>query len=352
MPTRLISRLSSLAASLALLGCSFVPPLVLPGFDTSGNYREASAPLQAPLPWKPAASQALAGDPWQIFDLPELPGLLVRLEEANADLALARARYDQAAALIGQARAGLFPAVSAAAAVTRARASGGGGSTTTDSLAVAGSWEIDLWGRVHACVEASEASARASAADLAGVRLSLQAQLAQALLSLRVVDAQRQLLEATVADYRRYVQLTGDRVRFGVASRADLALAETQLHSAEAQTIETDLQRARLERAIAVLVGETPAKPAVVAGRGRQLARTAEPPRSRRPGAGGASRSCRHPCGHPGSRAGGARCSAQRTVDTARTAARHRRRRATRGRSQRPGGCGAGGIFPGARADR
>lgn len=112
---------------------------------------------------------------------------------------------------------------------------------------------------MHAGVEASEASARASAADLAGVRLSLQAQLAQALLSLRVVDAQRQLLEATVADYRRYVQLTGDRVRFGVASRADLALAETQLHSAEAQTIETDLQRARLEHAIAVLVGETPA---------------------------------------------------------------------------------------------
>jgi outer membrane protein TolC len=107
-------------------------------------------------------------------------------------------------------------------------------------------------------VEADEASAKASAADLAGVRLSLQAQLVQTLLSLRVVEIQRQLLDATVADYRRYVQLTADRVRFGIASGADLAQAESQLRSVEAQGIETGVQHAQLEHAIAVLVGELP----------------------------------------------------------------------------------------------
>jgi NodT family efflux transporter outer membrane factor (OMF) lipoprotein len=55
------------------------------------------------------------------------------------------------------------------------------------------------------------------------------------------------------------VQLTADRVRFGVAGRSELAQAETQLRSAEAQAIETDVQRAQLEHAIAVLVGEVPA---------------------------------------------------------------------------------------------
>jgi outer membrane protein TolC len=67
------------------------------------------------------------------------------------------------------------------------------------------------------------------------------------------------LLDATVADYERYVQLTADRVRFGVAGRSELAQAESQLRSAEAQAIDTGVQRAQLEHALAVLVGEAPA---------------------------------------------------------------------------------------------
>ena len=261
MPFHCSPRTLPLAISLALLlgGCSLIPPYLIPTFETGAGYREAVAPAQAQLPWKVAAAEATAQAPWQIFELPELADLLSRLETANPNLAVSRARYDQAAALIDQANAGLFPSLSGNAAVSRARAGGKGTVTTTDSLGLAASWEIDLWGRVRATVEANEASAKASAADLAGVRLALQAQLVQALLSLRVVEIQRQLLDATVADYERYVQLTADRMRFGIASRADLAQAETQLRSTEAQAIETAVQRSQLEHAIAVLVGELPA---------------------------------------------------------------------------------------------
>ncbi|MBI4740595.1 MAG: TolC family protein [Betaproteobacteria bacterium] len=269
-PRALTATLSAaIAASLA--ACSFAPPLQLQSVEPPANYREAQTPTRAQLPWKfadsaangvadgAAAGEALARAPWEVFALPELPGLLARLETANASLAVSRARYRQAAALIDQASAGLFPAVSGSLAATRARSSGQTPPTTTDSLSLSASWEIDLWSRLRGTVDANEASAKASAADLAGVRLALQAQLVQALLSLRVVEVQRQLLDATVADYERYLQLTADRVRFGVASRADLALAETQLRSAQAQAIETGVQRAQLEHAVAVLAGELPA---------------------------------------------------------------------------------------------
>ena len=248
-----------IALALLLGACSFTPALQLPASDTPANFREATAPTRGALPWQAAAEAALAQAHWEIFDLPELAGLLARLEKSNASLALSRARYRQAAALIDQARASLFPAVSGSASTTRSRASGQSATLTSDSLGLAASWEIDLWGRLRGTVEADEAAARASAADLAGVRLALQAQLVQALLSYRIVAVQRQLLDATVADYERYVQLTADRVRFGVAGRADLAQAETQLRSAQAQAIETGVQRALLEHAIAVLVGEIPA---------------------------------------------------------------------------------------------
>ena len=272
MPSRVPYRALPLAISLTLLlgGCSLIPPYLLPQFATSTPYREAVVPAQAALPWKVAASEAVADAPWSIFNLPELPGLLARLERTNPSLAVAQARYNQAAALIDQANAGLFPAVTGNAGATRARNNGLTTSiTTTDSFGLAASWEIDLWGRLRATVAADEASAKASAADLAGARLTLQAQLVQALLELQVVDVQRLLLDATVADYERYVQLTKDRVSFGVASRADLAQAESQLRSVQAQAVDTGVQRAQLEHAIAVLLGELPANfqlPSAAAG--------------------------------------------------------------------------------------
>ena len=240
-------------------GCSLIPPNLLPSFAFPSEYREAVPVPSGDSPWKVAARDEIPTAHWEIFALPELPELLTRLEAANANLAASRARYDQAAALIDQASAALYPALSGNAGVTRARSTGRGGPVTSDSFGLAASWEVDLFGRLRAGVEANESAAGASAADLAGVRLALQAQLVQALLSLRIVEAQRQLLDASVADYGRYLQLTADRVRFGVASRADLAQAETQLRSAQAQAIETGVQRAQLEHAIAVLVGELPA---------------------------------------------------------------------------------------------
>jgi len=262
MPIRRTLRPLSATLGLGLLlgGCSFIPPYVLPEFAIKASYREAVAPAQAEAPWKIAETEAVPQANWQIFDLPELPDLLARLEKANPTLALSLARYDQAAALIDQATAGLYPTLNGSAGVNRARNNGSStATTTTSSFGLSSSWEIDLWGRLRATVEANEASAKASAADLAGVRLALQAQLVQSLLSLRIIKVQRELLDATVADYQRYVQLTADRIRFGVASRADLAQAESQLRSVEAQAVETGVQRAQLEHAIAVLVGELPA---------------------------------------------------------------------------------------------
>ena len=49
---------------------------------------------------------------------------------------------------------------------------------TQRSVGVSTSWEIDLWGRLRRLAESAEATAQASAGDLASARLSLQAQLA------------------------------------------------------------------------------------------------------------------------------------------------------------------------------
>jgi NodT family efflux transporter outer membrane factor (OMF) lipoprotein len=122
------------------------------------------------------------------------------------------------------------------------------------------SWEIDLWGKIRRGIEASDASAQASAGDLAAATLSLQALLAQDYLLLRVQDAEIDLLRETVAAYTRSLQLTQNQYQAGVVARGDVAQAEAQLESTRAQLLDATVQRAQLEHAVAVLVGKPPSE--------------------------------------------------------------------------------------------
>src|SRR5262249_52974656 len=120
------------------------------------------------------------------------------------------------------------------------------------------SWEIDLWGKVRRGVEGAEASAQASAADLAAAQLSAQAMLAQTYLLLRVQDAQVQLLEDTVAAYAKALTLTSNQYNAGIVARGDRGRAEGQFKAPQARVSDAKLARGQLEQAFAVLVGKPP----------------------------------------------------------------------------------------------
>ena len=117
-------------------------------------------------------------------------------------------------------------------------------------------WEPDIWGRVRRTVESSRASAQASAADLAAVCLSTQAELAQDYFALRIADIQERLFDSSVAIYSKFFDLTQLRDEQGIASQADVLTAQTQLASAQAQLIDIGVQRSQLEHAVATLIGE------------------------------------------------------------------------------------------------
>lgn len=200
---------------------------------------------------------------WKIYHDPVLNSLEEQVAISNLNVAAAEAQFRQARALVQAAKAGSFPSLSVGASATRSQSSSNsgtgisGGTTVSNlQLPVDLTWEVDLWGRIRRAVEASEANAQASAADLAAATLSAQAALAGDYFQLRVVDAQKQLLDATTAIYRKSLNMTNNRYAAGVAARSDVLQAETQLKSTEAQGIDLGIQRAQLEHAIALLVGK------------------------------------------------------------------------------------------------
>lgn len=252
-----------LAAALTALisACSLGPDYVRPTAEVPEAFKESG-------PWKVAEPRDSEnrGAWWQIFNDPRLNELEEQVALSNQNLIAAEANFRQARALVQAARAGYFPQVGAEATASRARGisfrntAGSGSSSASYLLSADASWELDLWGRVRRSVESSQAGAQASAADLEALRLSTRAELALNYFQLRTVDAQKRLLEETVASFRQFLELTRNRYAAGIVSQVDVLQAETQLKTTQAQLIDLDVQRTQLEHAIALLIGTPPAR--------------------------------------------------------------------------------------------
>ncbi len=263
MPDKLKLNRYVIAAALTLLaaGCAVGPNYQRPSTPDLSAFKEAEG-------WVPAAPADTLerGRWWSLFGDPVLDELAGRVEVSNQNVAAAVAAYAQARALVREQRASLFPSVSLDGGASRSGSSGNsssssGGSGRTGSnyqLSIGGSWEPDVWGRLGRAVSGASASEQASAADLASARLSAQGELAINYLSLRQTDAQKALLQSTLEGYQRTLQITQNRYDVGVAARTDVLQAQTQLANAQADAAGLVRQRAQLEHAIAVLVGEAP----------------------------------------------------------------------------------------------
>jgi NodT family efflux transporter outer membrane factor (OMF) lipoprotein len=255
-----------LATGFLLAACAVGPDYRRPAVEAPAAFKEA-------LPgWKPAEPQDAQARAkwWEVFGDAELDALVERVAEANQTLRASLASYSRAQALARQARAGFLPTLSAGASTSRGSSSvgtsqRGAGTITTNEVSLSAGWEPDLWGRVRRSVESEDATVAASRADMESTRLSLQAQVVQNYFQLRIADAQRTLLDETVQAYTRSLELTRNRYREGVVTRADVVQAEAQLAAAQAQWTDVDIARAQFEHAIATLVGVAPAALAIEA---------------------------------------------------------------------------------------
>lgn len=252
---------------------------VLAGCTLGPDYHRPDAPAvdvfrETPPGWKEAEPRddIERGRWWELFGDPRLNDLIAKIDVSNQTLAASEAQFRQTLAALGISRAALFPTLDANATVVRSHSPGStlGGTTAGHTVTSYGGrftaqWEIDLWGRVRRSVEAAEAAARASAADVGAARLSLQAQLATSYFQLRSLDAQARLLDDTVGALRKSLELTENRYRAGVIARSDVVQADAQLKSTLVQTVDLGVQRAQLEHAIAVLTGVPPSALAIAA---------------------------------------------------------------------------------------
>lgn len=272
----------TLIVTLGLGGCAVAVREPAPGRAAA----EAAAELDrgvrdVVLPAAPPEGAAtvlstLAIDRWWLhFDDPALNALIEGALVRNADLAIAAARLREARAQLDEARGAQSPALDLQASSGRARTSaealGGTGQTgSAHRVALAGQYELDLWGRLAAGTDAASARLASQAWAQSAIEWGLSAQLAEVHFSLRTVQRQLEIAEAVRGGREQTVALRRTGFNAGVGSEFELRRAEAELASAESTLATLQRQRLALESTRALLAGTplaelTAAPPAVVA---------------------------------------------------------------------------------------
>lgn len=244
------------AATLALSGCATL--------STDGDVAEATAESLPPLPAQWAVDGAVPGEVrigWiDAIGDPVLSELVLEAQANNPDIRAAAANVEASRALVGQARAALFPQVSGAFNVDRTDTPNPFQTQdTVFTLTAQADWEVDLWGRVRAGRNAAYASAQAVEADFRFAQYSLAQAVASAYFACIEADEQVRVARRTVDALAEIDRIVRVRYREGFASRQDTATAGADLETAR-DSLELAQGSARTaRRALEVLLGRYPA---------------------------------------------------------------------------------------------
>ena len=204
------------------------------------------------------------GNWWEIFGDTNLDTLETQALQANQGLKAAVARVDQSRAAARVARSELMPSLNLDPSFTRQRYSPnadpsfGNITANTFNVPLDLSYEVDLWGRVRRGFQSARADAQASLAEFYNVLLTLQSDVAQNYFALRSLDAEIATVTSTVALRHEQVRLVQSRFDGGIGSDLEVAQAQTELATTEADAAQLARRRAALENAIAILVGNNP----------------------------------------------------------------------------------------------
>ncbi len=216
--------------------------------------------------WK--EGQPLDGLPkgawWEIYGDKTLNDLQQRASVANQDLKAAVSRVEQARASARVARSEFLPTLDANPSARRERYSPnqepafGAITVNTFRAPLDLSYEIDLWGRVRRSFEGARADTQSLLAALHGVALTLHADVAQNYFALRSLDAELATVQGQVKLRKELVRLADSRFEGGIGNELDIARANTELATTEAELAMLRRRRVELESALAILAGEIP----------------------------------------------------------------------------------------------
>lgn len=239
-----------------------LPLLLVAGCAMAPHPKPAST-LQVPAVWRtaPGGEGALARDWWRSFGDPALDTLVRRALDNNGELRIARSRLEEYRARVRVAQSANLPALNLSFGPSRARAIGPLGQpveVTSVAGSVQASYELDLFGRIAATLDAARFEELSQGAALDAAALSIVSNTASGYFNLLGLDAQLALARATLASRERSFALARHQFEVGYSSRLEMSQAEAELHATAAVVPQLERAIAQQEQALRLLVGASP----------------------------------------------------------------------------------------------
>ncbi len=244
----------TLGLALLLQGCAHRAPVAS---ETPGAALPVAwnAPLPAGVAVLPQADDLARW--WERFGDPQLSALVAQALQAHPSALSAQAALRQARAQASVQAAGMLPDVSLSGSAQRSRS--GGQTGNSFQVGLDAGWEPDLFGRLDAGVQASQADARAAQASLEQVHVSLSAEVALQYISLRSLQQRLAIAQRNLETQQQTLQITDWRVQAGLATSLVAEQARAAAEQTAAQVPQLQANLAQAHHALAVLTGQAPA---------------------------------------------------------------------------------------------
>ncbi|MGB6451880.1 MAG: efflux transporter outer membrane subunit [Steroidobacteraceae bacterium] len=261
------------AAALTLASCAVGPDFHQPKPPDTQEYLHSRAqPAQGAQAAQAEARDVqhiavgaqIAGDWWQLFHSPALDEVVREAITDSPTLAAANSTLAEAREEVVVTQAGLLPRLSANADAQHSGEGGAGaldgGSSNLYSVGLSASYSVDVFGGTRRAVEQQRALAAMQRDQLAAAYLTLTGEVVNEALTIVSTRLQISTTEELIASDRKNLALTQREFDVGVATRADVLTADSQLAADLTQLPTLRKQLDQAYDALAVLAGRTPAE--------------------------------------------------------------------------------------------
>jgi len=207
------------------------------------------------------ATVEIERDWWAAFQSPQLVRLMEAAHHQNPDLRITAERVRQAELQMRIAGASLFPSlnINGSTGSGRSRYNGGDWEKNESSrVGLGASYEVDLWGRVSADLDAAQANYQSMQYDAAAAQLSIQGAVVSAWFQWLALQQRIASAEENIRIAERIAQIVDVRYRNGVVTAADVSRQRTNLLSQQSALLPLQLQARQTRAALALLVGKSP----------------------------------------------------------------------------------------------
>lgn len=201
---------------------------------------------------------------WTTFGDAQLDALVAQALQHSPTVKLAQARIDRALALTDTSRSAELPSVNGSVDATRQRFSANsiyppplaGNVVETANVQVTATYELDLFGKNRAQLDAALGQVRAAQADAQVAQLLLATQVTRSYVALQRLYALQGSAQRNLAHREQLVALVRERLRAGLDSPQDLTANEASLPELRQYAESLREQTALARNALAALTGQ------------------------------------------------------------------------------------------------